>query len=115
MPSVLKLGIPVLGICYGMQAMALALGGEVGRTGKAEFGKAPLELRPKAVLFRDLPAEQSVLDEPQRLRHRRPGRVRGDRVVRQRTDRRDGVAASAASTPSSSTPRSCTPRPARTS
>ena len=40
-----ELGIPVLGICYGMQAMALALGGEVGKTGKAEFGKAPLELR----------------------------------------------------------------------
>ena len=29
-PGVLGLGIPVLGICYGMQAMALALGGEVG-------------------------------------------------------------------------------------
>ena len=53
-PEVLQLGIPVLGICYGMQAMALALGGEVGKTGKAEFGKAPLELAPEAVLFRDL-------------------------------------------------------------
>jgi len=58
-PEVLRLGIPVLGICYGMQAMALALGGEVGKTGKAEFGKAPLELRPKAVLFRDLPVDQT--------------------------------------------------------
>jgi GMP synthase (glutamine-hydrolysing) len=58
-PEVLNLGIPVLGICYGMQAMALALGGEVGKTGKAEFGKAPLELRPKAVLFRDLPVDQT--------------------------------------------------------
>ena len=41
-PGVLTLGIPVLGICYGMQAMAHALGGEVGRTGEAEFGKAPI-------------------------------------------------------------------------
>src|ERR1700759_3532818 len=29
-PAVLELGVPVLGICYGMQAMARALGGEVG-------------------------------------------------------------------------------------
>jgi GMP synthase (glutamine-hydrolysing) len=58
-PGVLSLGIPVLGICYGMQAMALALGGDVGKTGKAEFGKAPLEAEPTAVLFRDLPADQS--------------------------------------------------------
>ncbi|MDX6378348.1 MAG: hypothetical protein QOE98_2651 [Gaiellaceae bacterium] len=58
-PGVLSLGVPVLGICYGMQAMALALGGEVGRTGKAEFGKAPLETRPDAVLFRELAVEQS--------------------------------------------------------
>ena len=32
-PAILELGVPVLGICYGMQAMAQALGGEVGRTG----------------------------------------------------------------------------------
>jgi GMP synthase (glutamine-hydrolysing) len=56
---VLGLGVPVLGICYGMQAMALALGGEVGRTGHAEFGKAPLQTAPEAVLFRDLPADQT--------------------------------------------------------
>jgi GMP synthase (glutamine-hydrolysing) len=43
-PAVLELGVPVLGICYGMQAMAQALGGEVGRTGTAEFGKTALGL-----------------------------------------------------------------------
>jgi GMP synthase (glutamine-hydrolysing) len=37
-PRLLALGIPVLGICYGMQAMAQALGGDVARTGGAEFG-----------------------------------------------------------------------------
>ncbi len=58
-PALLSLGIPVLGICYGMQAMALALGGDVGRTGAAEFGKAPLTVEPGALLFRDLPADQT--------------------------------------------------------
>jgi GMP synthase (glutamine-hydrolysing) len=59
-PAVLRLGVPVLGICYGMQAMAIALGGEVGKTGKAEFGKAAVEAEPGAVLFRDQPAEQTT-------------------------------------------------------
>ena len=41
-PRLLELGIPVLGICYGMQSMAQALGGEVARTGAGEFGKTPI-------------------------------------------------------------------------
>ena len=41
-PALLELGVPVLGICYGMQAMAAALGGEVARTGAAEFGRTAL-------------------------------------------------------------------------
>jgi GMP synthase (glutamine-hydrolysing) len=43
-PRLLELGIPVLGICYGMQAMAQALGGEVAHTGTAEFGKTALSV-----------------------------------------------------------------------
>ena len=43
-PRLLQLGIPVLGICYGMQAMAQALGGEVARTGTGEFGKTGLSV-----------------------------------------------------------------------
>ncbi|MGE5654960.1 MAG: glutamine-hydrolyzing GMP synthase, partial [Bacillota bacterium] len=39
-----ELGIPVLGICYGMQLMAHLLGGDVGRAEKKEFGKTPLEI-----------------------------------------------------------------------
>ena len=35
-------GVPTFGICYGFQAMALALGGTVERTGLAEFGRTPL-------------------------------------------------------------------------
>lgn len=57
----LDLGVPVLGICYGQQAMAAALGGEVGRTGVAEFGKTELSIGiPGSVLFEDLALEQSV-------------------------------------------------------
>ncbi|CAN5687628.1 glutamine-hydrolyzing GMP synthase [soil metagenome] len=55
------LGVPVLGICYGQQAMAKALGGEVARTGVAEFGPADLDVdEPGSILFSELPSEQSV-------------------------------------------------------
>jgi GMP synthase (glutamine-hydrolysing) len=60
-PGLFELGVPVLGICYGQQAMAQALGGEVARTGVAEFGKTELDVRaPASVLFEDLPLEQPV-------------------------------------------------------
>ncbi len=51
--ELLELGIPVLGICYGMQAMAAALGGDVARTGGAEFGKTELDIR-GGVLLHDV-------------------------------------------------------------
>ena len=57
----LGLGVPVLGICYGQQVMARALGGEVARTGVGEFGRTALQVSaPDSVLFRNLPAEQAV-------------------------------------------------------
>src|SRR3954462_621110 len=37
-PALFEAGVPVLGICYGFQAMALSLGGEVARTGLREYG-----------------------------------------------------------------------------
>ncbi len=57
-PELLELGIPVLGICYGMQGMAQALGGEVARTGGGEFGRTPLRVTSRDGLFGDLAAEQ---------------------------------------------------------
>ena len=57
-PRLLELGIPVLGICYGLQAMTLAHGGEVARTGAGEYGKTPIEVRSRAGMFAQLPAEQ---------------------------------------------------------
>ena len=53
-------GVPVLGICYGFQAMAQVLGGVVEPTGMREFGGAPLSVVEPGVLFEGLPAEQSV-------------------------------------------------------
>ena len=58
-PAIFDLGVPVLGICDGMQAMAQALGGEVGRTGTGEFGKTELEVETDAVLFRGIPPAHS--------------------------------------------------------
>jgi len=44
-PEIFNLGIPVLGVCYGMQLMVHQLGGSVQpATGQAEYGKAPLEV-----------------------------------------------------------------------
>jgi len=53
-------GVPTLGICYGFQAMAQALGGRVARTGVAEYGGTELKVLHEGVLFAGLPAVQSV-------------------------------------------------------
>ncbi|WP_433499672.1 glutamine-hydrolyzing GMP synthase [Sphaerimonospora sp. CA-214678] len=53
-------GVPTLGICYGYQAMALELGGEVARTGAAEYGGTSLSVLREGALFAGLPATQSV-------------------------------------------------------
>ncbi|MFS8477650.1 MAG: glutamine-hydrolyzing GMP synthase [Micromonosporaceae bacterium] len=60
-PALFDTGVPVLGICYGFQAMALALGGTVARTGQREFGGTPLRVAGGGgVLFAGLPAELDV-------------------------------------------------------
>jgi len=61
-PSVDKkffsLGVPILGICYGMQLMAKLTGGEVGGSGSNEYGKTSITLDLQSPLFEDLkPAE----------------------------------------------------------
>ncbi|MGZ8688548.1 MAG: glutamine-hydrolyzing GMP synthase, partial [Gaiellaceae bacterium] len=55
----LELGIPTLGICYGMQLMAQQLGGAVESNDVSEYGKAEAELG-ESTLFHDLPPGQTV-------------------------------------------------------
>ena len=51
---VFELGVPVLGICYGMQTMAQQLGGRVESSGKREFGYAEIRARGHSQLFKDI-------------------------------------------------------------
>jgi GMP synthase (glutamine-hydrolysing) len=50
-PAVFKLGIPVLGICYGMHFMMSALGGSVKRAGRREYGFAELNIKRRQGVF----------------------------------------------------------------
>jgi GMP synthase (glutamine-hydrolysing) len=58
-PELLELGVPVLGICYGMQAMALGLGGHVEGAEVAEFGRTDLAVKEPGRLLAGLPADQT--------------------------------------------------------
>lgn len=51
---VFELGVPVLGICYGMQTMAVQLGGKVEGSSKREFGYAELRARGHSLLFKGI-------------------------------------------------------------
>jgi GMP synthase (glutamine-hydrolysing) len=56
-PGIFDLGVPVLGICYGMHLMAQELGGRVERTGVSEFGRREIRTQ-EANLFSGLPTDQ---------------------------------------------------------
>src|SRR3954470_23116607 len=58
-PELLELGIPVLGICYGMQLLALKLGGTVEGAEVGEFGRSQLTVREHGRLLAGLPADQT--------------------------------------------------------
>src|SRR3982751_1681173 len=58
-PQLLDLGIPVLGICYGMQAMVLELGGRVEGASVGEFGRSRLQVMEHGRLLAGLPDDQS--------------------------------------------------------
>lgn len=58
--SILTLGIPVFGICYGFQAMAQGLGGVVSQTGKSEYGRTDLSAQGSSKTFSSIPTSQKV-------------------------------------------------------
>src|ERR1700710_876615 len=59
-PALFSAGVPVLGICYGFQAMAAALGGTVARTGLSEFGSTDLTVARNGLLLADQGESQTV-------------------------------------------------------
>jgi GMP synthase (glutamine-hydrolysing) len=59
-PRLLELGVPVLGLCYGHQLIAQALGGRVEPTGVREYGATRLTTTGEGVLLGGLPTDQTV-------------------------------------------------------
>jgi GMP synthase (glutamine-hydrolysing) len=59
-PAIFELGIPVLGICYGMQLACEVLGGEVGNAASREYGRAQLHIDSHSDLFAGVPHDMDV-------------------------------------------------------
>lgn len=58
--DIFNLGIPVLGICYGMQLMTHVFGGKVEKATHREYGKATLKVEIQSPLYHQIPEEQVV-------------------------------------------------------
>ena len=73
-PAIFDLGIPVLGICYGMQVTAQALGGRVRAGTRREYGRALVDVIAPDPLFTELPAELEVwMSHGDQVAERPPG------------------------------------------
>ncbi|WP_127126628.1 glutamine-hydrolyzing GMP synthase [Georgenia sp. SYP-B2076] len=59
-PALFEAGVPVLGICYGFQSMARALGGTVANTGSREYGSTVVQLAAAGELLAGSPTQQTV-------------------------------------------------------
>ena len=59
-PEIFNLGIPVLGICYGLQLTVMTLGGKVARGHAREYGKAEIEITGESPLLDGLPSPLQV-------------------------------------------------------
>jgi GMP synthase (glutamine-hydrolysing) len=59
-PVVFELGVPVLGICYGLQLFAHLLGGKVANAARREYGPATIDVRTGSALFAGLPPRLDV-------------------------------------------------------
>ncbi len=58
--EIFKLGIPVLGICYGMQLISKIFGGTIGKSRVREYGLSGISVLNNSALFKGLPKEQNV-------------------------------------------------------
>lgn len=70
-PAIFSLGIPILGICYGLQVMGLMLGGEVAKSTHREYGKGTLQFNRPCALFEGLKSPLTVWNS------------HGDRLIKQ--------------------------------
>ncbi|MFD1954895.1 glutamine-hydrolyzing GMP synthase [Paenibacillus thailandensis] len=59
-PAIYDIGVPILGICYGMQMMSHQLSGKVERAGKREYGKAEVDFEESCALTQGLDKRQTV-------------------------------------------------------
>src|SRR6516165_2349970 len=59
-PRVFEIGVPVLGICYGMQLACQVLGAQVQPGASREFGRAHIHVEQPEGLFKDVPEETVV-------------------------------------------------------
>ena len=59
-PRIFDMGVPILGICYGMQLIQQLRGGKVRPGEKREYGRSAISVKEGSLLFEGLPAEQIV-------------------------------------------------------
>jgi GMP synthase (glutamine-hydrolysing) len=59
-PEIYNLGVPILGICYGAQLMALQLGGNVANTGVGEYGRTTLTREGPSLLMSEWPSQTTA-------------------------------------------------------
>lgn len=59
-PEIFELGIPIMGICYGMQMTTQFYGGRIERGTTKEYGRMPVNIEGDCPLFKGLPAKQNV-------------------------------------------------------
>ena len=115
--AVWELGVPVLGICYGMFTMAVQHGGQVEASTHREFGYAEVRARGHTRLLDGIedfatdrrPRHAEGLDEPRRQGHRAAARLQADGLDAELPDRRHGRRGARLLRACSSIPRSRTP------
>ena len=115
-PAVFNAGVPVLGICYGEQAMVAALGGQVEGGHTREFGRAELQIIDETPLFDgvlQIGERGAGVDEPWRPRDAAAAAASAPSASRPARRSRPSPTIRAGSTACSSTPRWCTRRKAR--